>query len=100
MHIRHRLRSLEEKAWNRPQSLSAGDVVNEKVRARLGTQPTSTNINKKQHYFEIILSAVHIYIKWIYSPGFILMALRQNMFMKEVHLYIAQEPCAYFYEFI
>lgn len=27
MHILHRLRSIEEKAWNRPQCLSVGDVV-------------------------------------------------------------------------
>lgn len=41
MHVLHRLRSIEEKASNRSQCLSVGDVVvNEKVGARLGTQPT------------------------------------------------------------
>lgn len=49
-----RRRSIEEKASQRPQCLSVGDVVpNEKVGARLGTQPTRGG--KKGIYFEIVL---------------------------------------------
>lgn len=43
--ILHRLLSTEEKAPDRPERLSAGDVVvNEKVKGKLGTQPGSTDM--------------------------------------------------------
>lgn len=69
IHILLRLLSIEEKAWNRPQCLSVV-AVNEKVKARPGTEPTSTNINnnnKKAGFicnsneFWIILLNVHGY---------------------------------------
>lgn len=54
MHILHRLRSIEEKAWNRPLCLSVGDmVVDEKVTARLGTQPTTTDVCDYSREFQI-----------------------------------------------
>lgn len=56
MRVVHRRRSIEEKASQRPQCLSVGDVVpNEKVGARLGTQPTRGGEEKKGIYFEIVL---------------------------------------------
>lgn len=50
----HRLRSIEEKAWNRPECLSVGDmVVDEKVTARLGTQPAGTDVCDYSREFQI-----------------------------------------------